>query len=299
MTEPPRWFTDALAVPCSDATVEVDGCPIHYLAWGERDRKGLLFVHGGGAHAHWWTHVAGAIGGDHRIAAVDLSGHGDSGRRDSYSLETWAREVLAVAADAGMSGPPVVVGHSMGGFVSIVTAALHPEALEGVIVVDSPVSEPDPEVDAARVGEAFGKPKVYPDVATVRAKFRTVPPQEHYLDYVLDHVAPHSLREVDGGFSWKFDHHVFTSAFEVNPRAAARPYLPQVRSRIALLKSECGLISDDIGEFMYDQLGRVAPVIELPLAGHHPMLDQPLLLLTALRTLLADWDHSRPHRRRD
>ena len=33
-----------------------------------------------------------------------------------------------------------------------------------------------------------------------------------------------------------------------------------------------------------------------PLAGHHPMLDQPLVLLTALRTLLADWDHSEPHR---
>lgn len=47
---------------------------------------------------------------------------------------------------------------------------------------------------------------------------------------------------------------------------------------------------------MYDALGRVAPVIEIPEAGHHAMLDQPLLLLTALRTLLADWDHSEPHR---
>ena len=44
--------------------------------------------------------------------------------------------------------------------------------------------------------------------------------------------------------------------------------------------------------------GRVAPVFVLPEAGHHPMLDQPLILLTALRALLADWDHSEPHRRR-
>jgi pimeloyl-ACP methyl ester carboxylesterase len=48
---------------------------------------------------------------------------------------------------------------------------------------------------------------------------------------------------------------------------------------------------------MYERLGRVAPVVEIPLAGHHAMLDQPLLLLTALRTLLADWDHSEPRRR--
>jgi pimeloyl-ACP methyl ester carboxylesterase len=57
-------------------------------------------------------------------------------------------------------------------------------------------------------------------------------------------------------------------------------------------------VTPSIGEFMYDALGRVAPVIELPQAGHHAMLDQPLVLLTALRTLLADWDHSEPHRKR-
>ncbi|MBT5905971.1 MAG: alpha/beta hydrolase, partial [Acidimicrobiaceae bacterium] len=49
--------------------------------------------------------------------------------------------------------------------------------------------------------------------------------------------------------------------------------------------------------YMYEQLGRVTPVVEIPLAGHHVMLDQPLLLVTALRTLLADWEHSVPFER--
>jgi hypothetical protein len=48
---------------------------------------------------------------------------------------------------------------------------------------------------------------------------------------------------------------------------------------------------------MYELLGRVNPVIEIPQAGHHLMLDQPLLLITALNTLLADWDHSEPRKR--
>jgi len=82
-------------------------------------------------------------------------------------------------------------------------------------------------------------------------------------------------------------------------RSIALPYLSQVRCRLALLRSENGLVTADIGAEMYDQLGRVAPVIEIPEAGHHAMLDQPLLLLTALRTLVADWDHSEPHRRPD
>jgi hypothetical protein len=48
---------------------------------------------------------------------------------------------------------------------------------------------------------------------------------------------------------------------------------------------------------MYEHLGRRAPVIEIPLAFHHVMLDQPLSLVTAIRTLLADWEHSVPQRK--
>jgi pimeloyl-ACP methyl ester carboxylesterase len=48
---------------------------------------------------------------------------------------------------------------------------------------------------------------------------------------------------------------------------------------------------------MYDSLGQLAPVIEIPAAGHHVMLDQPIALVTGIRTLLADWEHSRPARR--
>ena len=87
-------------------------------------------------------------------------------------------------------------------------------------------------------------------------------------------------------------------AFHGNPRAIARPYLSDVHCRLALLRSECGLVTRDIGAYMYDLLGRVNPVIEIPQAGHHLMLDQPLLLITALNTLLADWDHSEPRKRR-
>lgn len=292
----PEWFRRALGVAREDLWFAAAGCRLHAVAWGEPGRRGLVFVHGGGAHAHWWTHVAALFADTFRVVAVDLSGHGDSGTRPTYSLELWTDEVVAAAAAGGIDGPPVVIGHSMGGFVTIATAALHPEHLAGVVVCDSPVTKPDPEIDAARVGDAFGRPKVYPTRDEALARFRTVPAQHHYLDYVMRHVAEHSLREVPGGWSWKFDHTVF-STFTANPRAIARPYLPQVRSRFALLRSEHGLVTADIGDYMYELLGRTAPVIELPEAGHHAMLDQPLVLLTALRTLLADWDHSVPRRR--
>ena len=289
----PAWFRRALAVPFSDGCVTVAGADIHYLAWGERGRRGLVFVHGGGAHAHWWTHVAATFADQFRVVAVDLSGHGDSDHRDVYELEQWTDEVVAVADDAGVDGAPVVVGHSMGGFVTIATAAVHGDRLTGVIICDSPVTTPDPEVESYRLKEAFGAPRTYPTVEDAIGRFRTVPPQEHYLDYVIDHVARRSLKPVDGGVQWKFDRRIFEQ-FAGGMRGIAMPYLGRVRCRFALLRSENGLVTPDIGASMYEVLGRVAPVIEIPEAGHHAMLDQPLVLLTALRTLLADWDHSNP-----
>jgi len=91
----------------------------------------------------------------------------------------------------------------------------------------------------------------------------------------------------------------FVVQFGGGMRGIARPYLDEVRCRLALLRSEHGLVTEDIGAAMYEAMGRVTPVIEIPEAGHHAMLDQPLVLLTAIRSLLADWDHSEPLGRRD
>jgi len=289
----PEWFRLALERKFEDLFVQVEGASIHYLAWGERGRRGLVFVHGGGAHAHWWTHVAAQFSDDYRVLAIDLSGHGDSAHREHYELEQWTREVAAISRDGGIDGAPVVIGHSMGGFVAITTASMHGDDLAGVIVCDSPVTEPDPEIGSYQGREAFGALRTYRSVEEALARFRTIPPQEHYLDYVIDHVARRSLREVEGGHQWKFDRLIFEQ-FEGGMRAIALPYLRDVRCRLALLRSEFGLITDRIGESMYEAMGRVTPIVELPEAGHHAMLDQPLVLLTAIRALIADWDHSTP-----
>src|ERR1700743_130175 len=95
--DPPEWFTKALATEPEAHRVDVEGTPIAYLAWGAPSRRGVVRVHGGGAHAHWGTHIGPRRAPARRVLALDLSGHGDSGRRDDYSLDVWAREILAVA----------------------------------------------------------------------------------------------------------------------------------------------------------------------------------------------------------
>lgn len=292
MAASPRWFEAALKTPYQDRTVDVEGCPIHYLMWGETGRAGLVLVHGGAAHAHWWSFIAPLLTPEYQVVAIDLSGHGESGRRETYPREQWAREVLAVADDAGFDGPPIAIGHSMGGFVCIAAAA-ESNRLAGAVILDSPVTRPDPEAEEGARGRSFRNPKVYPDEKTALEHYRLVPDQPCENDFIIDHIARHSLRQVDAGWTWKFDPAVFLRA---TPRAA-RELLPQVRCRIALFRAAHGLVTPDIGEYMYELLDRNAPVIEVPEAHHHLMLDQPLALVTGLRTLLADWEHSVPTRR--
>ena len=54
----------------------------------------------------------------------------------------------------------------------------------------------------------------------------------------------------------------------------------------------------DTADYMYDLLGRAAPVVSIPEAHHHLILNPPLALVAALRSLLADWNHSIPNRLR-
>lgn len=305
--DPPEWFTKALATSPEAGQADVGGTRISYLAWGGPSERGIVLVHGGGAHAHWWDHIGPLLAPDRRVVALDLSGHGDSDRRDSYSLDTWADEVLAVATDAGVTGPPIIIGHSMGGLATLRLASRYGARIAGAVVIDSPVRDRDltPEEVAARERRAFGPLRVYPSREAAMARFRPVPAQPT-LPYISAHVAETSVRPAegvagrtrpaegvaggvaDGGWSWKFDPRIFAR----EPFGAA--LLTRLDCRVALFRAEHGIMSVQMSQVMYDRLGRVAPVIEIPAAGHHIMLDQPVALIAALRTLLSDWDHSRP-----
>ena len=231
----PQWFLDALATLPEHAETESDGVPIHYRRWGSTDRPGLVLVHGGAAHSGWWDHVAPLLAGEYCVVALDLSGHGDSGRRDHYDMETWAREVIAVAEHACLPEPPIIVAHSMGGWVGLTVAADHGDDLAGLILLDSMVERADPEVEAARVGVAFGPLRIYPTLDAALARFRTVPDQPTSLPYVNRPRRARVVATVAGGWTWKFDPRIFER----------RPFRTATRCAASGAASRCSVPSTD------------------------------------------------------
>ena len=279
--ETPRWFTAALAQAPEHRDTTVDGTRVHLRCWGDEDRPGLVLVHGGAAHSGWWDHVAPFFAGSHRVVAIDLSGHGDSGRRNAYGMASWAAEVIAAATAAGVTGRPLVVGHSMGGWVAATAGVSHGDELDGIAIVDSPLMDPPPEEEAMR--RRTRSMRVYPSREEIVRRFTTLPPQAVVLPYVKEHIAAESIRPVEGGWTWKFDPGLFAE------RAPLRDLLPALRCRTAFIRSEFGLVPPSMAGTIDELLGNRVPIVELPDAGHHPMLDQPLPLVTALRMLLQQW----------
>jgi pimeloyl-ACP methyl ester carboxylesterase len=281
---PPAWFTSALAAPAADGSVEVEGARIRYRAWGDRGARGAVLVHGTAAHARWWDHVAPQLPAGMRVVALDLSGHGDSDRRSQYSLDRWAAEVVAVAADGGISGEPFIVGHSLGGNIAIRAAALYGAALAGIVVIDTPLFEtPPPAQDTVMGTAAFGVDRTYQSREEALARFRLVP--EHpVLPYVRDHIAAWSVTRRDSGeWGWKFDRSLFPKM------ERSWPVARRADCRAAVLRAQHGIMTPLMADLLCERLGRDVTVFEIPAAGHHVLLDEPLCLVTALRAVLAGW----------
>lgn len=286
--EAPAWFDAALARTPERSRIEVDGAGIEVLAWGRRGDPGLLLFHGNGAHADWWSPSAPFFAADgYRVVALSWAGMGGSDWRPTYSAASFTREAVAAAEHAGLfdsAAKPLIVAHSFGGFIALTLAATLGERFAGVVTVDTPVRPPDYPHQGPP--ERSRPNRIYDSFDATLAHFRLAPPQPCANLWYLDHVARGSIKAADGGFTWKFDPFVFRD-FKLNDRT---PLLQSAACPVALMWGDrSGLIPPDVAAHMRAAARPGTPVVVVPDADHHVMLDQPLPFVAALRGLLAGW----------
>lgn len=92
----------------------------------------VVFVHGIRITGSVWGPVAAIVGRDRPVATPDLPGHGT---RRAHPFDVDSAVAAVVEAIDALGGRALVVGHSMGGYVSIATAAAYPERVAGLVAM--------------------------------------------------------------------------------------------------------------------------------------------------------------------
>lgn len=292
--EAPDWFVRAIDQAPERGSVVVEGAAIETLAWGERGKPGLLLIHGAGAHADWWDFIAPILAEDYRVAAFSMSGMGGSEHRDRYAIDLYAREAFAAAEACGLfegQEKPVFAAHSFGGRAVLKAAAgERAHELKAALTLDTLIRPPGLVVGGRPFGEEHVR--VYPSLEATLARFRLVPPQPADNLFIIDHVGRGSIKRTIGpegeeGWGWRFDPKLWSKLDEGRPTvedlAGARIPVGMIigdRSRLML---------PEVRAYIRTHIPQGSPVVVLPEAHHHLMIDQPLALVSALRALLAGW----------
>ena len=121
--------------PIIETATAPDGVPIRYEVAGE-GKPPIVFVHGWCCDRSYWAAQMRAFSASHRVVALDLGGHGESGMaRQDWTMQAFGADVAAVLAALNLECA-VLVGHSMGGPVIVEAARAAPERVAALVAVD-------------------------------------------------------------------------------------------------------------------------------------------------------------------
>jgi pimeloyl-ACP methyl ester carboxylesterase len=243
------------------------------LRWGT-DPIEVVLLHGTAQNAHTWDTVLLALG--RPALAVDLPGHGHSGWRDDFGYRPHQlAEDVAVAMEAFVDEPVVLVGMSLGGATANAVAATRPDLVRRVVAVDI---TPNPKAeDAKDIVEFISGPQSFPSFAEILERTVQFNPTRS-VSSLRRGIVHNAFRNPDGSWQWRYDRRDRSGA----PPAEGPDAWEQLASiSVPYLLVRGGAKGSMVRDEGVEELRRTLPgaeVITVPDAGHSIQGDQPLEL---------------------
>jgi pimeloyl-ACP methyl ester carboxylesterase len=195
-----------------------DRLKLQFWDWGTNGKPAMILVHGGLDHARSWDWVARALRDDYHVYALDLRGHGNSAWAPGalYSIAEHVLD-LSVLADIVNAFPITLIGHSLGGILTLLYAGIYPERVAKIVAIEGLGPPPNHRVHkpaSTRIREWMESvrklehrlPHSYPDLATAVARMKEANP--FLSDEVAEHLTVHGTNwNADGSIIWKFDNY--------------------------------------------------------------------------------------------
>lgn len=293
----PDWFRQAFLIPRSEGWVDCAGTSIHYFSWGDPSSPGVVLTHGFMSHARCWAFIAPLLAQNFHLVAFDLSGMGDSGWRETYTIADRAEEAKGVADHLGMTEEgkkPFLVCHSYGGSVGLNAVEKDIDSWAGLIVCDMTILAPGEATDfefhrKKRQERGVQPHRVSENLEAAKKRFRLAPEQPCENRYLMDYMAFHSLKEVQGGWVWKFDPRILGPEEERGPdwwESLSDRFSGMQLPRAVIHGEHSNMFSPRVAEHIKSKSRGNIPMIQINDAHHHIMLDQPLAFAVAIDALL-------------
>jgi pimeloyl-ACP methyl ester carboxylesterase len=144
-----------------------DGCQLHVECYGREDAPPIILTHGWGANSTEWNYLKRELADEFRLIVWDLPGLGRSTRptnRD-YSMENLSRHLEAVLGLAG-DQPALLLGHSIGGMITLTFCRIFPQALRdrvrAIALVQTTYTNPVRTTNMAELLTVLQRPVIVP-----------------------------------------------------------------------------------------------------------------------------------------
>ena len=321
--------TSTPSPPPPGKLIDIGGYHLHLNCIGNKGPT-VVLIAGAGDFSLDWSLVQPAIGKFARVCSYDRSGFAWSDPGPTpHTMKQEAFELYTLLNAAHVKGPYVLVGHSLGGLVARVYASQYPRNVAGLMLIDSThedttlmlngklahmreLAKPDPVPPVQTMKSSPPKPATKEDLdqfesnfkasggSTIRAPFDKLPGS---VQAIRLHFLSQPPRAGGGGLPWLAE-----ELRDLFAERAKAPYqLGNVPLVVVLPKAGYGKPPPGIedGEWKrvmdekrqqkidFTNLSHNSKVIVAANSGHHIQLDEPQVVIDAVRMVV---DSSRRHR---
>jgi pimeloyl-ACP methyl ester carboxylesterase len=223
-----------------------DGVKIQLAVW-EGKGKRILCVHGITANCRFWDRLASALAPHHRLIAMDLRGRGLSDKPPTgYSIKHHCKDIAALMDDLGLERP-VLMGHSLGAFISLVFAAQYPERVDRLILVDG-----GGKLSKNQMAKVFAgiKPsldrlgKIFPSLEVYLSQMKQAPYLQPWNSYMETYFR-YEIEKVKGGVRSRVQpNHIEEEAKNLG-KVDPTKFYKKVNAPTLILRATKGMLAKD------------------------------------------------------
>jgi len=203
-----------------------DGVKLHSLHWSGAidaspaevddnavDAPPTILLHGGGANAHWWDHLAPTLAKEGPIFALDFRGHGDSDFPSDREVGAFNVDLEEMLNWLGRKDVHLI-GHSLGAAVAFDHASRHPQT-RSISLID--LARGSTKGSGRRARLALALRRTYLSRAEAIERFRFLPESSQHNEELRRRIAQMSVREEPDGSG------CLPAPAQIPGKSAARP----------------------------------------------------------------------------